>query len=267
MLAAVRFVLSGYFADFCIVKREGYSIITAIAPYQPFTAGKFFLDAYYLHTNKIIGKTALIKQELTDAGIAVLPERPVMLKEIVAEGGLAFRGLNTLAISPTYGSRFFIIPFFIAGEYKLTGGSQKNCLRCGECIRACPTGALTGSGLCRDKCLRNIMMHPESMTKEIAVIMGNRIFGCDTCQTVCPHNFHLQAAENSEVDPAVERMLFSGDVAELQGMIGSNFAKYKRMMLMIINAAKNSGDIKYIDRLNLLKNDPEFNSSPFIQTF
>ena len=119
-----------------------------------------------------------------------LPEKPM-----AAAAGLGFYGRNGLIITPETGSRFIIAgmitPFLSTGASHppYTAKPGQYCGECRLCVEACPTGALDGSGnLDRSTCLQALSTEYLLLPEPAASAWGRRLYGCDTCQDVCPFN-------------------------------------------------------------------------------
>ncbi|MCL2348549.1 MAG: DUF1730 domain-containing protein [Planctomycetaceae bacterium] len=133
---------------------------------------------------------------------------PILEREYAFLAGLGWPGKNTMLINEQFGSRFFLgILLSTAGltshennetrvlDALCVGNMQtrSHCGNCRKCIDACPTGALdTPYQLDARKCLNywTIEHRLDDIPLEIRKKTGNRLYGCDTCQTVCPYNRH-----------------------------------------------------------------------------
>jgi epoxyqueuosine reductase QueG len=103
--------------------------------------------------------------------------------------GIAFVGRNRMAISPKFGSYFFIGYILTDCEIEKDKKLNKKCAECGRCEKACPLGALK-DGFFEEKCLSYITQKKGELSKEEqnAIMEANTVWGCDICQEVCPHN-------------------------------------------------------------------------------
>lgn len=107
--------------------------------------------------------------------------------------GLGIRGDNGLILHPVYGSYVFIGDMISDIEPALLGAVPptpvRSCEHCGACRRACPTGILRGEG---SDCLSAITQKKGELSDEEKNLMRkfNTGWGCDLCQSVCPHNRH-----------------------------------------------------------------------------
>ena len=113
--------------------------------------------------------------------------------------GIAFIGKNHMAISPKFGSYFFLGYVLTDCEIKADKKTEKKCLNCGECEKACPLGALE-DGFCEEKCLSYITQKKGELKddEKRAMIEANTVWGCDICQEVCPHNINIPKTEIEE---------------------------------------------------------------------
>lgn len=114
---------------------------------------------------------------------------PEVDRRLAYEAGLGFYGKNHMLINPDLGSWFFI--GYILCDLNLTPDTplQKACIGCNQCIESCPGGAL-GECFAIDKCASHISQKKGELTDSEVTILkkSGLIFGCDTCQRVCPHN-------------------------------------------------------------------------------
>ncbi|MBQ8637328.1 MAG: tRNA epoxyqueuosine(34) reductase QueG [Clostridia bacterium] len=113
--------------------------------------------------------------------------------------GLGFVGKNRFLINPEFGSYTFIGYILTDAELEENLPLSTGCIGCEECIRACPGGALTESGLDSSKCASYITQKKGDLTdseKKIIKKSGS-VWGCDICQTVCPHN---KTAKLTDID-------------------------------------------------------------------
>lgn len=123
---------------------------------------------------------------------------PILEREYATRAGLGWPGKNTMLINERQGSRFFLGLFLTSVELKASENREdtpplppSQCGTCRRCIDACPTRALaTPFRLDARKCINYWSIeHPgNDIPPEIAARFGNRLFGCDTCQSVCPFN-------------------------------------------------------------------------------
>jgi epoxyqueuosine reductase len=131
---------------------------------------------------------------------------PIFEKEYAAAAGLGSIGKNTLLIHPQFGSKFFIAAFLSTEPLEPTPPPEpfEPCGGCRRCLDACPTGALSKPyTLDNRRCLSYwTLIHRGGMPKEIAEKRGNRFLGCDTCQSVCPHNRSLPVVPEGTIDPS-----------------------------------------------------------------
>lgn len=125
---------------------------------------------------------------------------PTVDRVLAEAAGLGFFGKNSMIISPSRGSYFFIASVMTNIDLEATPRRQMpNCGNCTRCIDACPTGAITAPGVIdARKCISYLTIeNKKGIPVELRSKIGNRLFGCDICQEVCP--FNLGRAGKQEV--------------------------------------------------------------------
>lgn len=114
--------------------------------------------------------------------------------------GLGFLGKNGMLTCHEYGSYFFIGQ--VVHNLKIEGDKPLNesCISCGACVKNCPGGALTENGFKIDKCLSEISQKRGELSSDEQKLLrnGGLCWGCDVCQSVCPHNKGLQTTAMAE---------------------------------------------------------------------
>ena len=117
---------------------------------------------------------------------------PVLERDLAAHGGLGFVGKNTNLIHPRLGSWLLLGELLLGVKLTATGPNSAGgtCGNCTRCLEACPTGALVAPYvLDARRCISYLTIeHKGAIPRELRPLMGNRIFGCDICQEVCPWN-------------------------------------------------------------------------------
>ncbi len=147
---------------------------------------------------------ALAKRINADAGPdrlrAFTDSAPILEKALAERAGLGWIGKHTLLLDRSAGSWFFLGEILTDLPLPIDSvARQDHCGRCTACIRICPTQAIVGAReLDARRCISYLTIeHKGAIPHELRPAIGNRIFGCDDCQLVCPWNRFAQ--------PSVER--------------------------------------------------------------
>jgi epoxyqueuosine reductase len=125
---------------------------------------------------------------------------PVLEKALARNAGLGWIGKHTNLIARDAGSYFFIGEILTDLPLPVDGASTSHCGTCSACIPACPTGAIVAPHrLDARRCISylTIELHG-AIPPEFRRLMGNRIYGCDDCQLVCPWNKFARAAAHPD---------------------------------------------------------------------
>ena len=127
---------------------------------------------------------------------------PLVDRQVAYRAGLGFYGFNNAIINETYGSWVFIGYILTNIPIEPDKPLEKSCLECGKCIEKCPNGAIEGPHKFNaNKCLSNILQKKGEIPREIRSKLGKKMYGCDICQEVCPHNFEIREEERDEFLP------------------------------------------------------------------
>jgi epoxyqueuosine reductase len=115
---------------------------------------------------------------------------PVLEAELAARSGIGWRGKHTLVLNREAGSMFFLGEIYIDLALPLTPAADAHCGSCTACIDICPTRAIVAPHrLDARRCISYLTIeHAGAIPPELRPLMGNRIYGCDDCQLICPWN-------------------------------------------------------------------------------
>jgi epoxyqueuosine reductase len=148
---------------------------------------------------------------------------PVLEKALARNAGLGWIGKHTNLIARDAGSWFFIGEIFTDLPLPVDAPASAHCGTCTACMPACPTGAITAPyQLDARRCISYLTIELHGAIPEpLRAAMGNRIYGCDDCQLVCPWNKFARAAAHP--DYRVRHGLDAPRLAELFGWTRTQF--------------------------------------------
>ncbi len=110
-------------------------------------------------------------------------------RAVAERAGIGWSGKNCSIITPEYGSYVYLGEMITNIPFKPDTPIEDECGDCRLCLDVCPTGALVEGGqLNSQRCVAFLTQTKDFLPDEFRKELGNRIYGCDTCQTVCPKN-------------------------------------------------------------------------------
>ena len=145
-----------------------------------------------------------IAEELGPFGHRVFTDSaPVMEAELAARSGQGWRGKHTLVLDRAAGSMFFLGEIYVDIALPPSAPVTAHCGSCSACIDVCPTQAIVAPHrLDARRCISYLTIeHAGSIPLELRPLIGNRIYGCDDCQLICPWNKFAQRSALPDFDP------------------------------------------------------------------
>jgi epoxyqueuosine reductase len=128
---------------------------------------------------------------------------PVLEKALARDAGLGWIGKHTLLLSRDAGSWFFLGEIYTDLPLPLDTQATEHCGTCTRCIDICPTQAIVAPyRLDARRCISYLTIELRgSIPEDLRPLIGNRIFGCDDCQLVCPWNKFARIATEPDFAP------------------------------------------------------------------
>jgi len=161
-------------------------------------------DYHKVMKKKLQKLVDFIKIKVSSEARVFVDSAPVLEKALAEKSGLGWIGKNTLLLNKQRGSFFFLGEIYTNLNLPVDKAEENNhCGSCSACIDICPTKAIVGpKQLDARKCISYLTIeYKGSIDKDLRSLMGNRIFGCDDCQLVCPWNKFAQFAEEDDFKP------------------------------------------------------------------
>jgi epoxyqueuosine reductase len=234
-------------------------------------------DYHDVLTPRLIALQERIDRELLPSrGRAYFDTGPVLERELAQRAGIGWFGRNTMLIQPGRGSYFFLgvilLDVELAWDEPFT---RDHCGSCSNCLTSCPTGALLGRNadgaplMDARRCISYLTIEQKgAIPRELRPLIGNRIYGCDICQEVCPWNTPKFVQLTSEVAFQPREAVQGADLIELMGMGQAEFsrrfrgspvkrAKRRGLLRNVAVALGNWGSPEAVPVLTAALSDPE----------
>ncbi|GIN90322.1 epoxyqueuosine reductase [Siminovitchia terrae] len=176
-----------------------------------FCKASWGVDYHVLVREKLEQLASFIDSKADHARFKLMVDTGELVDRAVAErAGIGWSGKNCSIITPEFGSYVYLGEMITNLPFAPDEPMQDQCGECTKCLDACPTGALVQPGqLDAQRCIAFLTQTKGVLPDEFRDKIGNRLYGCDTCQTICPKNkgvdFHLNP--DMEPDPQIAKPL------------------------------------------------------------
>jgi epoxyqueuosine reductase len=126
-------------------------------------------------------------------------------RAVAERAGIGWSAKNTSIITPEFGSYVYLGEMITNIPFRFDEPMEDQCGDCRLCIDVCPTGAIVEGGqLNAQRCVSFLTQTKGFLPDEFRTVIGNRLYGCDTCQTVCPKNKRKANQIHPEFEPDPE---------------------------------------------------------------
>jgi epoxyqueuosine reductase len=211
---------------------------------------------------------AALKEWVPEARTMIMVDTGALSDRAVAErAGIGWSGKNTAIITEEFGSWVYlgemITDVYLPPDEPVTDG----CGDCTLCLDACPTGALVQPGqLNAQSCIAYLTQTKGFLPDEYRGKIGNRLYGCDTCQIVCPKNRKIDFDHQPEFRPDAEKVkpllkpllsISNREFKETYGSMAGSWRGKKPIQRNAILALAHFRDRSAVsDLVRLLRDDP-----------
>lgn len=193
---------------------EAQSIIVAALPYladdvTPPTGRRAHIARYARADHYSVLRTALrsVAQNLKMAGeraVAFADDNALVDREAAHRAGIGWFGKNANLLLPGAGSYFVLGSVITTATYEPSQPVEDGCGSCTRCLDGCPTGAIVAPGVIdARRCLAWLLQKSGTFPTEMRAALGDRIYGCDECQEVCPPTVRLGRRTMSTASPGL----------------------------------------------------------------
>ncbi|MGG1400914.1 tRNA epoxyqueuosine(34) reductase QueG [Bacillus salipaludis] len=178
-----------------------------------FSRASWGMDYHHILRDRLKKLEVFILEKVPDARVKSMVDTGELSDRAVAErAGIGWSGKNCAVITPEFGSYVYLGEMITSIPFEPDTPIEDQCGTCTKCLEACPTGALVHGGqINAQRCISFLTQTKGLIPDEFREKIGNRVYGCDSCQTACPANkgkdFHFH--EEMETNPEIEKPLLT----------------------------------------------------------
>jgi epoxyqueuosine reductase len=171
-----------------------------------FSRASWGLDYHHVLRDRLKKLEAFILEKVPKALLKSMVDTGELSDRAVAQrAGIGWSGKNCAIITPEFGSYVYIGEMITSLPFEPDTPIEDQCGSCTKCLDACPTGALIQGGQINAKqCISFLTQTKEFIPDEFREKIGNRVYGCDSCQTACPANKGKEFHFHEEIEPESE---------------------------------------------------------------
>lgn len=225
-------------------------------------------DYHKVMRNRLQEFAQRIEKQIGAFGYRVFTDSaPLMEVELARKAGLGWRGKHTLLLNRESGSTFFLGEILVDVPLPIDQEEDSHCGTCQSCIDVCPTQAITAPyQLDARRCISYLTIeNPDVIPLEFRRAMGNRVYGCDDCQLICPWNKFAQRtalpdfAERHGLGRASLLQLWSWTEEEFEkrhegsAIRRIGYTRWRRNLAVAMGNALADGEVSEIEKRSLRK--------------
>ena len=225
-------------------------------------------DYHHILRRKLKMLEDYIASKVPEAKFKSMVDTGELVDRAVAErAGIGWSGKNCSIITPEFGSYVYLGEMITNLPFAPDAPMEDHCGTCTKCLDACPTGALVQGGqLNSQRCIAFLTQTKGFLPEEFRDKLGNRIYGCDSCQTACPVNkgkdfhFHPETEPDSEIaKPLLKPILHisNRDFKERFGPVSGSWRGKKPIQRNAVIALAHYKDETAVpDLIKVMEDDP-----------
>lgn len=163
-------------------------------------------DYHTILRDKLSKLEDFLKEKVEGARCKSMVDTGELSDRAVAErAGIGWSGKNCSIITPEFGSYVYLGEMITNIPFESDTPVEDQCGDCRKCLDVCPTGALVSAGqLNAKRCISFLTQTKDYLPDEFKGKIGNRVYGCDSCQTICPKNKGMDFHFHEEMEPEPE---------------------------------------------------------------